>query len=72
MARTLPRKLITSKGECHDPTRKVQYAWSGVELTRRPQSTVAHVAKKLGVNANLLSCWRQELTKPGKALTGKP
>jgi len=41
-----------------------------VELTRRPQASVSQVAQKLGVNANVLSCWRRELTKPSKAFTG--
>jgi len=43
-----------------------------VELTRQPQAAVIQVAKELGVNANGLCRWRQELATPDKASTATP
>jgi len=39
---------------------------------RRPQAAVIQVAKELGVNANGLSRWRQELAKLDKTPTATP
>ena len=47
-----------------------EFKHEAVELTRRPQVSVSQVAQELGVNANVLSRWRRELAKPGKAFTG--
>src|SRR5512146_2026032 len=47
-----------------------EFKREAVELTRRPQASVSQVAQELGVNANVLSRWRRELAKPGKAFTG--
>lgn len=47
-----------------------EFKREAVELTRRPQASVSQVAQELGVNANILSRWRREQVKPGKAFGG--
>jgi transposase len=62
-----------SREECHGPTKKVQCRVQA--RGRRADAASAGTGQpggtqELGVNANILSRWRRELTRPGKPFTG--
>ena len=40
-----------------------EFKFEAVRLTRDPDVSVAQIARELGIGANMLSRWRQELTR---------
>jgi len=40
-----------------------EFKFEAVRLTRDPDVSVAQIARELGIGANMLSRWRQEITR---------